>query len=102
MKGGARPTVLFYCQHLLGIGHLSRSLSLCRRLCEDFDVEFVQGGPDVGRTLRRPGFRHHFLRPLVMNEGESRLIDPEGKKNAEEIFVERRRSLNQLCEATNF
>jgi predicted glycosyltransferase len=35
--------LLFYCQHVLGIGHLIRSLEIARALT-DFDVTFLNGG----------------------------------------------------------
>ncbi|MEZ5355226.1 MAG: glycosyltransferase [Bryobacteraceae bacterium] len=38
--------VLFYCQHVLGMGHLVRSLELVRAL-RGFDVTFLNGGAPV-------------------------------------------------------
>ncbi len=38
------PTLLFYCQHSLGMGHLVRSLALTRALTNHFDVTLVSGG----------------------------------------------------------
>lgn len=40
----ARPTLLFYCQHSLGIGHLTRSFALAAALAELFQVVFLNGG----------------------------------------------------------
>ena len=34
MKPGCPPRVLFYVQHLLGIGHVRRAASIARALCE--------------------------------------------------------------------
>jgi predicted glycosyltransferase len=44
-----RPSVLFYCQHSVGLGHLTRSYALCERLAEHFRVVLVCGGtlPDA-------------------------------------------------------
>jgi len=39
-----RPSLLFYCQHSLGMGHLVRSFALARALAERYDVAFVNGG----------------------------------------------------------
>lgn len=36
--------VLFYCQHILGIGHLIRSIEIARGLAKDFQVCFINGG----------------------------------------------------------
>ncbi|AFY02372.1 glycosyltransferase family protein [Bdellovibrio bacteriovorus] len=91
-----KPRLLFYCQHLLGIGHLTRSLAICEALNEDFEVHFLQGGPDVGKTLKHPSFHHHFLTPLLMRESDCSLYDPAGVKTAEEIFQERQQSINTL------
>lgn len=52
MSGAAaRPRLLFYVQHLLGIGHIMRAATLTRALqAAGFDVTFVSGGTPV------PGF----------------------------------------------
>ena len=36
--------VMFYCQHVLGMGHLIRSAEIVRALSKDFKVLFVTGG----------------------------------------------------------
>jgi predicted glycosyltransferase len=41
----SRPTLLFYCQHSLGMGHLVRSLALATALAKRFHVVFLNGGP---------------------------------------------------------
>jgi predicted glycosyltransferase len=45
MLMSARPRLLFYCQHSLGIGHLIRSFSIADGLTNHFDVVFLNGGP---------------------------------------------------------
>lgn len=40
----SRPTLLFYCQHSLGMGHLVRSFALADGLAERFRVVFLNGG----------------------------------------------------------
>jgi predicted glycosyltransferase len=39
-----KPSLLFYCQHSLGIGHLVRSFALAEALAGDFRVTFLSGG----------------------------------------------------------
>ena len=41
----ARPQLLFYCQHSLGMGHLVRSFAIAGGLANHFDVVFLNGGP---------------------------------------------------------
>lgn len=94
----SRPSVLFYCQHLLGIGHLSRSLAICRALAARFDVVFLQGGPDIGRTLKADGFEHVFLPPLLMREHDSSLYDPSGASSIEALWSARRATIAPYLE----
>ncbi len=54
--------VMFYCQHVLGMGHLVRSTEVVRALAENFSVLFVLGGeipagfdmPEQIQTLKLP------------------------------------------------
>jgi predicted glycosyltransferase len=39
-----RPTLLFYCQHAMGMGHLVRSLALADELSQSFRVVLLNGG----------------------------------------------------------
>lgn len=39
-----RPTLLFYCQHAMGMGHLVRSLALAEALSQSFRVVLLNGG----------------------------------------------------------
>jgi predicted glycosyltransferase len=39
--------VAFYCQHVLGIGHLVRSTEILRALCREFSVLLISGGRPV-------------------------------------------------------
>jgi predicted glycosyltransferase len=36
--------LMFYCQHILGMGHLVRSMEIVRGLMQDFQVCFINGG----------------------------------------------------------
>ena len=40
----SRPRLLLWCQHSLGLGHLSRTLVLCEALRRTFDVTLLNGG----------------------------------------------------------
>ena len=58
--------VIQYCQHVLGIGHLFRSLEICRAL-SDHEVILITGGPRVDTSL--PGHvREVCLPDLQMNQ----------------------------------
>ena len=98
------PKVLFYCQHLLGIGHLSRSFAIVNALLEaGCEVDFVQGGPDIGRVPSSDSrFRLIQLTPLLMHEETSVLYDPSGNQSVETIFAARRERLEDLCKQNHY
>lgn len=85
-------SVLFYVQHLLGIGHLARASLIATALAEaGFRVRLVTGGPHV------PGFPDPSipalgLPPVRSGEGFSGLLDLEGRP-VDETFRARRRGL---------
>lgn len=88
------PTrVLFYVQHLLGIGHLARASRIATALkANHFDVTLVTGGaPVVG--FPAAGTHHVELPPVVAGKsGFSKLEDLEGNP-VDDAFMERRRDL---------
>ena len=53
--------ILIYCQHVLGIGHLFRTIEICKAL-HHHDVLLVTGGPPVETALPRH-VREFRLRP---------------------------------------
>ncbi|MCB1112302.1 MAG: hypothetical protein H7A37_09960 [Chlamydiales bacterium] len=80
---------LFYCQHLGGIGHLTSGLSLSRELVKSYEIDFLQGGSDVGLTFESPYFHHYYLPPITReitsNSTEKQLI-AKFKSRAGSIF----------------
>ncbi|AYD03332.1 glycosyltransferase [Neorhizobium sp. NCHU2750] len=74
------PRVLFYVQHLLGIGHIARASLVASALAADgFEVTMVTGGLPVP-GFPGPGIRHVRLLPEVTSrEGFSGLQDADGQ-----------------------
>jgi predicted glycosyltransferase len=58
------PTVLFHCQHSLGLGHLARSLALAGGIARYADVVLLSGGRLPAGTRVPPGVRLVGLPPL--------------------------------------
>ncbi|WP_028053444.1 glycosyltransferase family protein [Sinorhizobium medicae] len=87
------PRVLFYVQHLLGIGHLARASRIAEALIRrDFDVTMVTGGTPV------PGFPGDGVKTIALppvtagDKGFSGLVDGEGRA-VTAAFQEHRRDL---------
>ncbi len=86
------PRVLFYVQHLLGIGHLKRAATLARAMeGEGLSVTVVSGGKevpgiDIGRSefVQLPPMRSMDEHFLVMLDDDDRPVDDglrEARKN---------------------
>lgn len=85
--------VLFYVQHLLGIGHLMRAGRVARALQNNgFQVTLVTGGvPVAGIDL--PEVKQVCLPPIAVRDGNfSELVDARGNP-IDEPYKQRRREL---------
>jgi len=89
----SQPRVLFYVQHLLGIGHLARASRVARALTDDgFDLTLVTGGAPVG-GFPGPGVKHVELPAVVASDqGFGGLAQIDGRP-ADEAFLHRRRDV---------
>jgi len=87
-----RDAILFYCQHVLGMGHLVRSMALARALTDRFRVVFLNGGR-VPRGLPRPaGVEFVDLPPLGFDATE-RLVSRDSRRPLERAQRERRETI---------
>src|SRR6266404_1028615 len=82
--------VLFYCQHVLGIGHLVRSAEIARALSRDWDVTFVSGGASVQGYPFPPGVKLVQL-PALQTDEEFGALDSCGSAHTVEEIQELRR-----------
>jgi len=72
-------SVLFYVQHLLGIGHLQRSLRIAEALVQEgVAVTLVCGGPPVA-VPREPSLRIVQLTPVRALDARFELVDSAGQ-----------------------
>lgn len=65
-----RPTLLFYCQHAMGMGHLVRSLALADALSESFRVVLLNGGELPSCLSLPPKIEIVNLPPLRLVDGQ--------------------------------
>lgn len=61
-----KPRLLFYCQHSLGLGHLTRSFALAAELARAFDVVLLNGGRFPPGLVAAPNVAVVDLPPLGM------------------------------------
>jgi len=86
--------IIQYCQHVLGIGHLFRSLEICRAL-SDHEVVLVTGGPRVETKL--PVHVREFCLPdLQMNREFKGLYSSRKNTPLDLIKAQRQKQLFEL------
>lgn len=89
--------IIQYCQHVLGVGHLFRSLEISRAL-SDHRVILVTGGPPVEAEL--PGHVREFRLPdLQMNHDFQGLFSTEKHLTVDQVKEERQKQLLALFRA---
>ncbi len=88
--------IIYYCQHVLGIGHFFRSLEICKAFAGQ-EVILVTGGSLVPVPLPSH-VREIHLPELMMNEEFSLLYSPEGGKSVAQVMQERQQLLFGLFE----
>ena len=93
MTDASAPKVMFYVQHLLGIGHLARASRIADAMADDgFDVTVVTGGNHVDGF---PGAKiNHIALPSIVvgDAGFSGLCDGDGNP-VDDAFKAMRRDM---------
>ena len=94
-----RDSLLFYCQHSLGIGHLTRSFALAAALRERFHVVFLNGGRLPPGVPVPAGIERIDLPPLGMDDGHN-LVSRGEQLDVAAIKAERRALIGAAVERT--
>jgi predicted glycosyltransferase len=96
MRG--RATLLFYCQHSLGMGHLVRSLALVGGLRERFRVVLLNGGRLPKKLAVPAGVEVVNLPPLGL-AADGRLVSRDRRRTVERASALRRRIIMETYRA---
>lgn len=94
-----RPTLLFYCQHSLGIGHLTRSFALAAALAQAFRVVFLNGGRLPPGVPVPAGMDRIDLPPLGMDDGHT-VVSRDARHDVRAALAERQRLIADAVAAT--
>ena len=88
--------IIYYCQHVLGIGHFFRTLEICRAL-SDHHVILVTGGAQVDAALPEH-VREVPLPGLMMDSDFRQMFSAVPGKSVDEVRRERQHYLRTLFE----
>lgn len=81
--------ISYYCQHVLGIGHLHRSLEICRAIARDHQIVLILGGPDA--DIDSSGLNLFHLPGLRMDQEFNNLIPCTPGSSVEEVRSKRKK-----------
>ena len=91
-----RRKILFYCQSLVGIGHLTSSLQVIRELLSHSDVDLIYGGQSVPQMPELAGFRHLRLPTILIDSATNELMVPDEDFSLEQIWKLRKSKIEQF------
>lgn len=92
-----RPTLLFYCQHSRGLGHLVRALTLAGELARRFRVVLLSGGKIPRHTPAPRGVEVVQLPPVEM-ASDNRLLSSDRRRTLGRTMGLRRAALLEALE----
>ena len=92
------PKLMFYCQHILGMGHLIRSIEIVRGLIPDFQICFINGG-QVIKEFEFPQGIEVINIPAVKTDTEFQELKPvDDNLTMAEVEKIRKESLLNICD----
>lgn len=86
--------ILYYCQSLVGVGHLACSLRVIEQLLRHCEVDLIQGGLDMARGIVHPRYRNLRLTPLLHDESSGAFFDPDAARGVDAIWAARERQID--------
>lgn len=92
------PKLMFYCQHILGMGHLIRSIEIVRGLIPHFQICFINGGQVIEEFEFPEGIEVVNI-PAVKTDSEFNELKPvDDNYTMEELEIIRRDILLYHCD----
>ncbi len=91
----SKKRIVFYSQHLVGVGHHFRNRQIIRALADEYDVYFVDGGrPVPGATLPASVQIHHLT--SVFKDLVTGHLTSEIECDIQDVLKARKQALNSL------
>jgi predicted glycosyltransferase len=92
-----KPRLLFYCQHVLGMGHFTRSIEIVKGLA-GFDVVFLNGGDRIENFELPAGVEFVDLPPIRTDADFRRIEAGGGALDLEQVKQARTALILETCE----
>ena len=88
--------IAIYCQNVLGVGHLIRSLNIARELEKSFEVLVISGGKDIS-SIHSTNHNIINLEPIWFDKDFTQL-QCEEEKTVSSCFSERKKVLETIAQ----
>ena len=88
--------IMFYCQHLLGIGHLIRSMEIVKGLPKDFHICFINGGEVIEGLPVPPMVEMVNIPPITTDVEFHKFLIPGEFQTLEEVLEARKNQLLKI------
>jgi len=83
--------ISYYCQHVLGIGHLHRSLEICKAIADEHEIRLILGGPRA--DVDASGIKLFHLPGLKMDQEFQNMVPCTAGLQLEDVKRERKELL---------
>ena len=91
-----KPTLLFYCQHSIGMGHLVRSFRLVKVLARQYHIVFINGGR-IPEGIEQPeNIQLENIPPVGMTADSHVLMSQDSRYSVEQAKQMRQQSIMRL------
>ena len=91
----SKKRIVFYSQHLVGVGHHFRNRQIIRALADEYDVYFVDGGRPVPGATLPASVQIHHLTP-VFKDLVTGCLTSETGCDIQTVLKARKHALNSL------
>ena len=79
--------ILYYCQSLVGVGHLACSLRIIEELVPYAEVDLIHGGLDTATMFEHPRLRSLRLATLLHDAASGSFFDPHRTHSVDAIWA---------------
>ena len=93
----SKKRIVFYSQHLVGVGHHFRNRQIIRALADEYDVYFIDGGRSVPGATLPASIQTHHLTP-VFKDLTSGCLTSETEYDIQTVLKSRKQALISLID----
>ena len=91
-----KKRIVFYSQHLLGVGHHFRNLQIVRALAQDHEVYFIDGGRQIQKA--DVSIKTIRLEPVFLDTPSGHLVPEDSSRSILGVMERRRRAIKEKIE----